>query len=114
MRKLLITVLLIAISFSLKAQFNLGVSKVITPQYVITVKVDTTILNKGDKSCYHNFIYKQVNSLSMSCAVNHYNGICPDRLTNEFRICNKCFRHENLKQVFIKEDGYEDLIKKIK
>jgi hypothetical protein len=78
---------------------------------------DTAVLYKGNVTCSHEWAFKQRVFKMTSCAVFHGPAGCPDEWLNEFRICKKCLRHENITEIRIvetKEDEYESLASKLK
>lgn len=84
---------------------------------IIKQKSDTTVLNIGNKTHSHEWIYKKIMFSNGSCAVYHGEFGCPNNWSNDFRICQVCLRHENIRTTYYSvevQDKYEEAVKKIK
>lgn len=88
----------------------------------IVSKHDTTIiLYKGTEDCNHLFAVKQVyeglfSNYGYCCLVEHGELGCPDKWSNEKKICTICLKHIQIKETrtAIKlQDDYEIALKKL-
>ena len=64
-------------------------------------RYDTTVANKGDESCEHDWIQKEKQSSMTSCCVLHDERGCPDNWDRDELICRKCLR-----KIIVQEERY--------
>lgn len=82
----------------------------------LKIAYDTTVLNKGLKTCNHDIVGERKKESFISCAVYHGATGCPNDWMNQNYICTICLYHFNIKEtreVIQEVDKYEEALKRL-